>query len=141
MYCKRADLTDYVLAAYLDAAEEQSPGIVDKTIANVSGEIDDALRPLYRLPLDTVPVTLNRIAAVMVGYRVIGAITSLMSSEASGGNEWIPLQTQYKAALKDLDAIRSKCMDLGLDELGEEQVEGTSMAVVSRPSRFDFGSM
>lgn len=138
MYCERTDLTAYVLEAYLTAAEEQTPGIVDKTLANVFGEIDDALRPLYRLPLETVPVTLNRIAAVMVAYRVIGAITSLMSSESSGGNEWIPLQTQYKAALKDLAAIRSGKMDIGLDELGEEQVEGTAMAVVSRP-RFDFG--
>lgn len=138
MYCQRSDLTDYVLAAYLDAAEEQSPGIVDKTMANVAGEIDDALRPSFVMPLSTVPATLTRIAAVMSAYRVVGAITSLMSTETSGGNEWIPLQSQYKQAVKDLAAIRDARMDIGLEELGEQPAQGEAMATVTRP-RMDFG--
>ncbi|WP_419787220.1 DUF1320 domain-containing protein [Pseudodesulfovibrio sp.] len=120
MYCERTDLTEYVLEAYLTAAEEQTPGIVDKTIRNVSGEIDDALRARFELPLVTVPSTLKRIAAVIVSYRVVGGITSLMTSEGGSNNDWIPLQTQYKQSVKDLEAVRAAHLDIGLKELGEE---------------------
>lgn len=133
MYCRRTDLTDYVLAAYLDAAEEQTPGVVDSTLSNVFGEIDDALRSRFVLPLTTVPDTLRRIAAVLAAYRIVGAITSLMSSEGGSGNEWVPLQTQYKQAVKDLEAIRDARLDIGLPELGEESVEeGVAVATGSQ---------
>lgn len=138
MYCERADLTDYVLEAYLTAAEEQTPGIVAKTIQNVSGEIDDALRARFELPLATVPDTLKRIAAVIVSYRVVGGITSLMTSEGGSNNDWIPLQTQYKQAVKDLEAVRAANLDIGLKELGEEsRTEG--MIVRTRKPAIDMG--
>ena len=137
MYCQQTDLTDYVLSAYLDAAEEQTPGIVAKTIANVSAEIDDALRARFVLPLETVPGTLTRIAAVTAAYRIVGAITSVMSAENGSNNEWIPLQTQYKQAVKELEAVRSGTLDLGLKELGEEsRVDGVE--VVTRRPMFDW---
>jgi len=138
VYCERADLTDYVLEAYLTAAEEQTPGIVAKTIQNVSGEIDDALRARFELPLATVPGTLKRIAAVIVSYRVVGGITSLMTSEGGSNNDWIPLQTQYKQAVKDLEAVRAANLDIGLKELGEEsRTEG--MIVRTRKPAIDMG--
>lgn len=138
MYCERADLTDYVLEAYLTAAEEQTPGIVAKTIQNVSGEIDDALRARFELPLATVPDTLKRIAAVIVSYRVVGGITSLMTSEGGSNNDWIPLQTQYKQAVRDLESVRAANLDIGLKELGEEsRTEG--MIVRTRKPAIDMG--
>jgi phage gp36-like protein len=134
MYCQKTDLTGYVLNAYLTAAEEQTPGIVDQTLANVSGEIDDALRSRFELPLAEVPGTLTRIAAVMASYRIVGAITSVMASEGGSNNEWIPLQTQYKQAVKDLEAVRSGKLDIGLKELGEEpRVDTETMVVTRRP--------
>ncbi len=135
MYCQRADLTDYVLNAYLVAAEEQTPGIVEKTIGNVSGEIDDALRARFELPLRQVPGTLTRIASVIAGYRIVGAITSVMAAEGGSNNEWIPLQTQYRQAVKDLEAIRDGHLDIGLKELGEEsRVDSETMVVTRTPS-------
>lgn len=139
MYCKRTDLTDYVLKAYLTAADEQTAGIVDKTLANVSSEIDDALRARFVLPLATVPGTLVRIAAVIASYRIVGGITSMMSTDGSTANDWIPLQTQYKQAVKDLEAVRTASLDIGLTELGEETRSDDTLIVVTRPPHFDLG--
>tara|TARA_B100000683_G_scaffold262560_1_gene289793 strand:+ start:613 stop:1038 length:426 start_codon:yes stop_codon:yes gene_type:complete len=139
MYCERADLTDYVLEAYLIAAEEQTPGIVEKTIQNVSGEIDDALRARFELPLIQTPETLKRIVAVIVSYRVVGGITSLMNSEGGSNNDWIPLQTQYKQATKDLESVREGKLNIGLKELGQEARSDESMIVVSRKPAIDMG--
>jgi len=133
VYCQRADLTDYVLDAYLVAAEEQTPGIVEKTIGNVSGEIDDALRARFELPLRQVPGTLTRIASVITVYRIVGAITSVMATEGGSNNEWVPLQTQYRQAVKDLEAIREGRLDIGLKELGEESRVDSETMVVTRP--------
>lgn len=132
MYCERVDLTDYVLEAYLTAAEEQTVGIVAKTIRNVSGEIDDALRARFELPLIQTPDTLKRIAAVMTAYRVVGGITSLMNSEGGSNNDWIPLQTQYKQAVKDLESIRDAKLNIGLTELGQESRSDESLIVKTR---------
>lgn len=137
MYCERPDLTDYVLDAYLTAAEEQKPNIVENSIKNVSGEIDDALRRYYILPLTVIPATIKRICAVLAAYRVVGAITTFVDSESSSGNEWIPLQTNYKDAKKDLAAIRDGKMDLELERLGAEPSDDdTEIAVITRPSTF-----
>jgi len=139
VYCERADLTDYVLEAYLTAAEEQTAGIVAKTIRNVSGEIDDALRARFELPLIQTPDTLKRIAAVMTAYRVVGGITSLMNSEGGSNNDWIPLQTQYKQAVKDLESIRDAKLNIGLTELGQESRSDESLIVKTRKPTIDMG--
>lgn len=137
MYCERADLTAYVLDAYLTAAEEQTSGIVNETMNNVAGEIDDALRARFVLPLATVPETLKRIAAIITAYRIVGAITSLMASESGSNNEWIPLQTQYKQAVKDLEAVRTGNLSLGLQELGEETIDTEDTIVITPKRKFD----
>lgn len=137
MYCNQTDLTEYVLEAYLTAAEEQTPGIVEKTLANVAGEIDDALRARFMLPLFSVPSTLKRIASVLASYRIVGGITSVISSEAGSNNEWIPLQTQYKQAVKDLEAVRTGSLNIGLVERGETQRSDDSMIVVTRKKVLD----
>ncbi|MEG6551881.1 phage protein Gp36 family protein [Desulfocurvibacter africanus] len=107
MYCRREDLGDYVLQAYLDKVEELSPGLIERTISQVAGEIDGAvLQAGHALPLPRIPHKLAWICAVIAAYRAVGAITTLMESEGSSGNEWLPLQTQYRQAIKDLEAIR-----------------------------------
>ncbi len=112
-YCTRENLTDYVLAAYLTKADEMNSGCVERHIAQVAEEIDGALlQGGYSLPLESVPGKVKHIASVMAAYRAIGNITTLMASESTTGNEWIPLQSQYKQALKDLEAIRSGAIQL-----------------------------
>ncbi len=139
MYCERADLTVYLLEAYLTVAEEQTPGIVDTTLANVSGEIEEALKSRYALPLPQVPDTLRRIAAVITAYRVVGAITSIMREAGLSDNDWIPLQTQYRQALKDLEAIREGKMDLGLPGVDQETAASNNMIVRTRKPTINMG--
>lgn len=136
MYCTQNDLTDYILEDYLLAVERKKPGLGEDTIKNVSGEIDDALRHRFVLPLSTIPATIIRICAVMSSFRMIGAITSLMESEASSGNEWLPLQTLYKQSVKDLESIRDGKLALGLKELGEEIQDSEKLVIVTTASKF-----
>ena len=40
--CRREHILDLLLVKYVDACEKQNPGLVDRTIEAVSGEIADA---------------------------------------------------------------------------------------------------
>lgn len=137
MYCERTDLTDFVLDAYLAAAEKQKPGVVEKTIQSVSATIDDALRARFVLPLTAIPATIKEMAAVMAAYRAVGSVTSVMKSEGGSNNEWIPLQTQYKQAMKNLQLLREGKLNLGLDELGQTPQESEDVVVITRKPTFN----
>lgn len=137
MYCERTDLTDFVLDAYLAAAEKQKPGIVEKAIKDASATIDDALRSRFALPLSTVPATIKEMTAAMAAYRAVGSVTSVMKSEGGSDNEWIPLQTQYKQAMKNLQLLRDGKLNLGLDELGETPQENEDVVVITRKPTFN----
>jgi phage gp36-like protein len=119
-YCEAADLNTYLLQAYLARIEEINPGSTARQIAQVSAEIDEALRANHDLPLHSVPATVRRICAVVAAWRLVGEITSLMDTEASSGNEWVPLQGLYRQALKDLDSIREGKPGYGLDDRAPE---------------------
>ena len=133
-YCSRTDLEDYVLAAYLDAAEKLRAGTVATHIGQVSGEIDEALAPLYRVPLTPVPATVKRICAVMAAYRVVGGVTTLVTEGGTTKDEWIPLQAAVKQAQIDLDAMRKGTSGYGLDGY-----ERTDQSVIVRADRPIFG--
>ena len=111
-YCQATDLKGYVLQNYLDKVEELNPGSVQGHIDQASAEIDEALaQGGYAAPEGGASAALKRICAVMAAWRSIGQITSLMSSEASSNNEWLPLQRLNSRAEKDLDAIRAGKLD------------------------------
>lgn len=112
-YCDASKLTKYVLQAYLNKVEELNPGCVAGHIAGVSAEITEALmQGGYDLPYEqNTSALLTRVCAVMVAYRSIGGITSVISTEASSNNEWIPLQRLNTRAEKDLDLVRAGKLD------------------------------
>lgn len=136
-YCTTADLAEYVLQAYLDKLEELSPGLLDKNISSISEEIDDVLRPRYKLPLKGVPGTLRRIAAVLASYRSIGAITSLMDTDAGSDNQFLYIQDMVRQARKELELVRDGKIDLGLSLLGEEEVSPGGISVKSPKKHYD----
>jgi len=112
LYCTEADLKDYILMTYLDKLEEINPGICSRTLENVSAEILEAIyQGSHSIPETGSSAMLKRICAVMTAYRCVGDITTLMDSEASSGNEWIPLQRLYEKSEKDLDKIREGRLD------------------------------
>lgn len=112
VWCDITELSQYVLQEYLDAVDDKNPGSVLGHIERVSAEIDEALgQGGFAIPESPVSATLTRICAVMAGWRSIGEITSLMDSEASSGNEWLPLQRLNTRSEKDLEQIRAGKLD------------------------------
>lgn len=134
--CTRDNIIDLLHAAYVTACEKQNPGLVERTIEAVSGEIGDALSYRYPQPWPYVPELVRYIAAVTSAYRVVEAITSLVDTEASGDNEWIPLQKQWKYCMDLLDQLARGKLKLPLEESNPDR-EDASVAVISRPPFFD----
>ena len=117
LLCRREHILDLLLVKYVDACEKQNPGLVDRTIEAVSGEIADALSYRYPQP-------------------VVEAVTSLVDTEETGNNEWIPLQKQWKYCTELLEDIASGKRKLPLAEANPDR-EDPTFAVVSRPPLFD----
>lgn len=136
LLCRREHILDLLLVKYVDACEKQNPGLVDRTIEAVSGEIADALSYRYPQPWPFVPELVRYIAAVISAYRVVEAVTSLVDTEETGNNKWIPLQKQWKYCTELLEDIASGKRKLPLVEANPDR-EDPTFAVVSRPPLFD----
>ena len=136
LLCTRAHLTDLLLPAWLAACEAQNPGLAERTISDVSGEIGDMLAYRYPQPWPNVPELVRYCAAVISAYRVVQAITSLVKNESATDNEWIPLQKQYASCLKLLDDIAGGKLKLPLSEAHPDR-EDASIAVIARRPVFD----
>ena len=134
--CSREHIVDLLYAKYVEACEKQNPGLVERTIEAVSGEIGDALSYRYPQPWPYVPEIVRYIAAVTSAYRVVEAITSLVDTEESGDNEWIPLQKQWKYCMDLLDQIARGKLKLPLEETNPDREEA-SVAVVTRTPLFE----
>lgn len=136
--CTLDNLTDYLHRGYLDACEAQNPGLAERLVASVSGEIEDLLRVRYPLPWPVIPSALRHIAAVFAAYRTAEAITSLVNTEGQTANEWIPLQTEYKRADALLKDIAKGTIKLPLEMANVAgEVEDPSVAVVTPGPYFD----
>lgn len=136
LLCRREHIVDLLHAKYMEACEKQNPGLVERTIEAVSGEVSDALSYRYPQPWPYVPELVRYIAAVISAYRVVEGITSLVDTEESGDNEWIPLQKQWKYCTDLLEDIASGKRKLPLSEANPDR-EDSTFAVVSRPPLFD----
>lgn len=136
LLCDRAAIIDLLHVKYVEACEGQNPGLVERTIEAVSGEVGDALAYRYPQPWPKVPELVRYIAAVISAYRVVEAITSLVSSESGTDNEWIPLQKQWRYCTDLLASIAAGKTKLPLMEANADR-EDPSVAVVSREPLFD----
>ena len=83
-----------------------------------------------------VPELIRYIASVISAYRVVEAITTLVDSESEVGNEWVPLQKQWKYCTDLLKDIRDGKLKLPLDEANPDR-EDPTFAVVSPKPFFD----
>lgn len=136
LLCRREHIVDLLHEKYLEACEKQNPGITERTIEAVSGEVGDALSYRYPQPWPYVPELVRYIAAVISAYRIVEAITSLVDTEAASDNEWIPLQKQWRYCTGLLENIVSGKQKLPLEEANPDREE-PSFAVVSREPFFD----
>lgn len=116
----------------------EKSGLVDRTVAAVTGEIMSMLSYRYPQPWPTVPELIRYIAGVISAYRIVEAITTLVDSEATVDNEWLPLQKQWRYCTELLEDIRDGKQKLTeLDEAFLDREEPT-FAVVSPKPFFDF---
>lgn len=137
LLCSAENLTDLLLQDYLTVCEEQNPGLTERTIAAVSGEIKDLLGYRYPGTWAKVPELVRYIASVLSAYRVVEAITSLVDTEGTTENEWIPLQKQWKHCNDLLEDIVAGRVKLPLEEQNPD-VEEPSISVVTKKNTFDF---
>lgn len=137
-FCTREQITDLLYAKYMESCEQLNPGLVERTISAVTGEIMSMLSYRYPQPWPKVPELVRYIAGVISAYRVVEAITSLVDSEATVDNEWLPLQKQWKYCTEMLEDIRDGKQKLTeLDEAFLDR-EDPTFAVVSPKPFFDF---
>ena len=136
LLCTREQIIDLLKVDYVDACEKLNPGLVERTIEAVSGEVGDALSYRYPQPWPYVPELVRYIAAVISAYRVVEAITSLVDTEDSSDNEWIPLQKQWKYVTDLLEDIAKGKLKLPLEEANPDREEA-SVAVVAPCKYFD----
>jgi phage gp36-like protein len=137
--CTLDDLKDYLLDKYLAACAQMNPGLPERTIDAVSGEVIDLLRRRYPLPWPEVPALVRYIAAVIAAYRTAEAITSLVDSEGNTENEWIPLQKEWKRATELLEKLSTGKLKLPLAIADDEdEYEDPTVAVVTGKPIFDF---
>ena len=136
LLCNADNITDLLHAEFVAACEEQNPGLAERTIRDVSGEIADMLSYRYPQPWPNVPELIRYCAAVISAYRVVQAITTLVKTESSTDNEWIPLQKQWRECLKLLDDIAKGKLKLPLAEAHPDR-EDASVAVIARKPVFD----
>ena len=135
-FCTREQITDLLLAAYVDACEEKNPGIVERTIEAVSGEVAGLLAARYPQPWPYVPAVISYIVSVIAAYRIVEAITSLVTTEGQVNNEWIPLQKQWKYCTDLLDDLIKGRARLEFE--AHDEREDASMAVAAPSKRFSF---
>jgi phage gp36-like protein len=137
--CTLGDLKDFLLADYLAACEAKNPGLAQRTIGAVSGEVTDLLRRRYPLPWPEVPALVRYIAAVISAYRTVEAITTLVNKEGTTENEWIPLQKEWRRATEMLEKIATGKLKLPLAMADDaDDLEDPTVAVVTGKAIFDF---
>ncbi len=105
MYSSQGQIEKYVYKPFLEAAESKIPGVIQETIANVSAEIDERLSKRWVVPFGTTPALVAHICSVLSAWRIVGALTSLMDTEAQSDNQWIPLQKEWQKALELLEEL------------------------------------
>ena len=137
-YCLPSHVTDLILAQVAAAAETRNPDLVARTIEAVTAEVASLLQRRYRQPFAPVPAIIRWITSAIAAWRVVGAITSLIDTEAASDNQWLPIQKQYERAWDLLEGLATGKMKLGLEEEpGDPDREAAHAAVVSPGNYFD----
>lgn len=97
--CGRDDVLDLMHPKYVQACEKQNPGLVERTIEAVSGEVGDALSYRYPQPWPYVPELVRYIATAISAYRVVGGITSLWIRKRAAKTSGYPFKNNGATAL------------------------------------------
>jgi len=135
-FCTRGHILDLLYEPFVSKAEELNPGLVERTVCDVSGEVADLLSYRYPQPWPHVPELIRYITAVIAAYRVVEAITTLVDTESSSDNEWLPLQKQWEYCRELLDDLAKGKLKLPFEDEFADREE-PSVAVISGGRGFD----
>lgn len=134
LYTSKAQIASFILLEYLEAAEQKKTGIVDRVISDVSAEIDCLLGNIYPTPFEPIPGIISYIASVLSAYRIVSSITTVVDTEASMDNPWLPLQKEWQRALKLLDDLATGVLKLkGVLPLLLAEEDNTLFAISPEP--------
>ena len=134
--CSEEDLKQYILADYLQAAESYNAGIVLSSIKQASREIYERLKGKYLS--GNIPYIIKRICAVIASYRIISAITTIVKTESSTDNEFLPLQRLYTESMELLEKIADGKITLGnSDETLDAATYDNNAVVITNKREFN----
>jgi len=136
-YCRPEHVTDLILVDVAEAAEALNADLVARCITDATGEVASLLAIRYRQPFSPVPEIIRWITSVIAAWRTVGAITSLMDTEAASDNQWLPIQTQYKRAWELLEDLAKGRIKLPAADGLDPDRETPHVAVVSPGPYFD----
>ena len=136
-YASPRHVTDLILAEVASAAEALNDDLVARCLDDATGEVSSLLAARYRQPFSPVPQIIRWITSVIAAWRVVGAITSLMDTEAATDNQWLPIQTQYKRAWELLEELAKGRIKLPAADGTDPDREKAHAAVVSPGDYFD----
>ena len=136
-YCQDRHVTDLILTQVATAAEALNSDLVERAMADATAEVSSLLSCRYRQPFEPVPAIIRWITSVIAAWRVVGAITSLMDTEASSDNQWLPIQKQYNRAWDLLEQLAAGRIKLGQADEGDPDREKPHAAVVAPKPIFD----
>jgi phage gp36-like protein len=136
-YATPKHVTDLILKEVTSAAEALNDDLVARCLADATGEVASLLAIRYRQPFAPVPEIIRWITSVIAAWRVVGAITSLMDTEASADNQWLPIQKQYDKAWALLDDLAKGRVKLPAKDGTDPDREAAHAAVVSPGNYFD----
>jgi len=136
-YAEPRHVTDLILAQVTEAAEALNADLVARCLADATGEVASLLAIRYPQPFSPAPEIIRWITAVIAAWRVVGAITSLMDTEAATDNQWLPIQTQYKRAWALLEDYAKGRLKLPAADGGDPDREAAHAAVLSPGNYFD----
>ncbi len=136
-YARPDHVTDLILKEVAQAAEALNDDLVERCLADATGEVSSLLAIRYPQPFNPVPEIIRWITSVIAAWRVVGAITSLMDTEAASDNQWLPIQTQYKKAWALLDDLAKGRLKLPAEDGLDPDRETPHAAVISPGPYFD----
>ena len=136
-YAEPRHVTDLILKEVSSAAEALNADLVTRCLADATGEVASMLAIRYRQPFSPVPEIIRWITSVIAAWRVVGAITSLMDTEAATDNQWISIQKQYDRAWALLEDYAKGRQKLPAADGTDPDREVAHAAVVSPGNYFD----
>ena len=121
LYATRSDLLDSLSAEILQRADSKRPGAVARALLNASSRVASALKPIYPMPLTTIPLVVKDNTGALAALQVLtlnglagGGIDALVQQRAEAARLWLKAVAERKETID------------GIEPAAEDAVKGSS---------------